>query len=309
MQLADDCGNPVLNGQVVTTFSNGDPALTMKLTDPVAGMYSATWSPGKISTPMTVTARAAAPNLASAVRNMTGSVTQNKAPILMTNGVLNGLNPVAGSPLAPGTMANVYGSSLAPAQADTGMIPLPTQFSGTRVLIGALEAPLYSVSDGQLTIQIPSELQSNTDYSIIVGANGGYTLSDSLTLAPAQPGVASSSGRLTAQHALDFSPITTDSPAAKGEAIILTLVGMGATDPPVVSGAAAPSDPLANTVIQPTVTVGGQPADIVFAALMPGTVGLYQIELTVPAGLPSGDQPVAVTQGGVAANTALLAVQ
>jgi uncharacterized protein (TIGR03437 family) len=309
MQLADNCGNPVLNGQVVTTFSNGDPALTMQLTDPVAGLYSATWSPGKISTSMTVTARAAAPNLASTVRNMTGSVTTNKVPVLMPNGVLNGLNPVAGAPLAPGTMANVYGSSLAPAQADTGVIPLPTQFSGTSVLIGALAAPLYSLSDGQLTVQIPAELQPNTDYSIVIGTNGGYTLPDSLTLAPVQPGVAASGGRLIAQHAADFSPVTPDSPATQGEMIILTLVGMGATDPPVPSGAAAPSDPMAAVVVQPTVTIGGQPADIVFAALMPGAVGLYQIELTVPTGLTSGDQPVAVIQGSVAANTALLAVQ
>jgi uncharacterized protein (TIGR03437 family) len=258
---------------------------------------------------MTVTARAVAPNLASAVRNMTGSVTPNKAPILMPNGVLNDLNPVAGAPLAPGTVADVAGASLAPAQADTGMIPLPNQFNGTRVLIGALEAPLYSVSDGQLKVQIPAELQPNTDYSIVVEANGGYTLPDSLTLAPVQPGVASSNGRLTAQHAADFSPVTPDSPAAQGEAIILTLVGMGATDPPVASGFAAPSDPMATTVIRPTVTIGGQMADIVFAALMPGAVGLYQIELTVPAGLASGDQPVVVTQGDVSANIAQLAVQ
>ena len=177
------------------------------------------------------------------------------------------------------------------------------------MLIGALQAPLYSVSDGQLTVQIPTELQPNTDYSIVVGANGGYTLPDSLTLAPVQPGVAASNGRVTAQHALDFSPVTPDSPATGGEMIILTLVGMGASDPPVSSGAAAPSDPLATTVIQPMVTGGGPQADIVFAALMPGAVGLYQIELTVPAGLPSGDQPVVVAQGGVIANIAVLAVQ
>jgi uncharacterized protein (TIGR03437 family) len=177
------------------------------------------------------------------------------------------------------------------------------------VLIGAQAAPLYSVSDGQLTIQVPAELEPNTDYSIIVAANGGYTLPDSLTLAPVQPGVAASSGRLIAQHAADSSPVTPDNPATGGEMILLTLVGMGATDPPVASGYAAPSDPMATTVIQPMVTVGGQQADIVFAALMPGAVGLYQIELTVPAGLTSGDQPVAVTQGGVAANIALLAVQ
>ena len=309
MQLADDCGAPVINGQVVTTFSNGDPALTMKLADPATGLYSATWSPGKISSPMTVTARAAAPNLASAVRNMTGSVTPNKVPFLAPNGVLNDLNPVAGAPLAPGTVADVYGSSLASAQADTGTIPLPLQFNGTSVLVGALQAPLYTLSDGRLTVQIPTELPPNTDYSIVVAANGGYTLPDSLALASVQPGVAASSGRLVAQHAADFSPVTPDSPATGGEMIILTLVGMGVTDPPVASGAAAPSDSLATTVIQPNVTVGGLQADIVFAALMPGAVGLYQIELTVPAGLPSGDQPVAVTQGGVAANVAVLPIQ
>jgi uncharacterized protein (TIGR03437 family) len=236
-------------------------------------------------------------------------VTPNKVPILTPNGVLNDLNPVAGAPLAPGTVADVYGSSLASAQATTGMIPLPPQFNGTSVLIGALQAPLYSLADGQLTVQIPTELQPNTDYSIVVGANGGYTLPDSLTLAPVQPGVASSNGRVTAQHAADFSPVTPDSPATGGEMIILTLVGMGATDPPVASGVAAPSDPLASAVIQPMVTIGGQQADIVFAALMPGAVGLYQIELTVPTGLPSGDQPVMVTQGGVIANIAVLALQ
>ena len=91
--------------------------------------------------------------------------------------------------------------------------------------------------------------------------------------------------------------------------IILTLVGMGATDPPVASGAPARSDPMAMTVIPAIVAVGGQQADIAFAALMPGAVGLYQIELTVPAGLPSGDQPVVVTQGSAIANMPVLAVQ
>jgi uncharacterized protein (TIGR03437 family) len=62
-------------------------------------------------------------------------------------------------------------------------------------------------------------------------------------------------------------------------------------------------------VIQPTVTVGGQPADVVFASLLPGVVGLYQVGVTVPAGLASGDQPVVVTQAGEAANTAVVAVQ
>ena len=80
-RLADDCGSPVLNGQVVATFSNGDPALTMKLTDSTLGVYSATWAPSKVTGTMTMTAHASAPNLASASVDITGAVTANQAPV------------------------------------------------------------------------------------------------------------------------------------------------------------------------------------------------------------------------------------
>src|SRR6202040_4127367 len=49
VRLVDDCGSPVPNGQGVATFSNGDPALAMKLTDPNNAIYSATWSPSNVA--------------------------------------------------------------------------------------------------------------------------------------------------------------------------------------------------------------------------------------------------------------------
>src|SRR6185369_5921703 len=49
VRLADDCGDSVLNGQVTATFSNGDPALPMRLTVPENGLYSATWAPGTVN--------------------------------------------------------------------------------------------------------------------------------------------------------------------------------------------------------------------------------------------------------------------
>src|SRR5215468_3202362 len=45
VRLADDCGGPVLNANVVTTFSNNDLPLSMALTNPQVGLYSATWLP------------------------------------------------------------------------------------------------------------------------------------------------------------------------------------------------------------------------------------------------------------------------
>ena len=309
VRLADDCGDPVLNGQVVATFSNGDPALTMRLTVPDSGLYSATWAPGGVSGAVTVTARANAPNLASTTADITGSVTPNKVPVLFPNRVVNNLNSLNGAPLSPGMVAQVHGSALAPSTAEPGVLPLRKTFNGTRVLVGAFEAPLYFLSDAQLNVQIPTELAPDREYAIVVEGNGGLTLPDSLTLAQAQPGVAAfSDRRIIAQH-LNFALITPTAPAQQGEAITLYLVGMGATDVLVASATPSPSvEPLARVKALPTVTVGGRPASVIFAGLTPGAVGLYQINLFVPTG-GTGDLPVVISQNGVEANTTVLPVR
>ena len=307
--LADDCGSPVLNGQVVTTFSNGDPALTMNLTDHTLGVYSATWAPSHVTGSMTMTAHGSAPNLTAATIVITGAVTPNQAPVLATNGTLNDVNPVAGAPLAPGMVAQVNGSNLAASSVQPDMIPAPLTFNGTQVLVGAFTAPLYALSSGQLTVQLPNELSAGQQYPVIVSANGGITLPDTITTAPAAPGVFVYPDNSAIAEHMNSSLVNADSPAQPNETVTIFMVGMGATDTPVASGAAAPSSPPANVLAAPTVTVGGQQAGIVFAGLVPGAVGIYQIQLTVPAGLAPGYLPLAISQNGVAANAATLPVQ
>ena len=142
----------------------------------------------------------------------------------------------------------------------------------------------------------------------MIEANGALTIPDSLTIAPAQPGLLSfADRRLIAQHP-DYSLISADSPAKQGEAITLYLVGMGATDVPVASGVPSPGVPLANAKSQPAVTIGGRTAPLIFAGLTPGAVGLYQINLFVPTG-QTGDLAVVVTQNGVVANAAVIPVR
>jgi uncharacterized protein (TIGR03437 family) len=310
VRLVDDCGSPVPNGQVVATFSNGDPALAMKLTDPNAALYSATWSPGKVADSMAVTARASAPSLASASFNITGSVTANKVPVLATNSLLNPINPIVGAPLAPGTIAQVSGSSLAASPAQSGSLPLQTTLSGTQVLIGPLAAGLFSVSDSLLNLQVPTELQPDKEYPVVVATSAGFTLSDTITTAKATPSVTVyPDNTVAALHGADFSPVTASSPAAANEMIVLSLVGMGATDPPVATGAAAMANPPANVVTSPTVTIAGEQATIVFSQLTPGAVGTYEIGLIVPGDLQAVNAPVVITQNGVTANSATLPIQ
>ena len=88
------------------------------------------------------------------------------------------------------------------------------------------------------------------------------------------------------------------------------LAGLGATNPPVASGVAAPAapSPLAEVTVTPIVTVDNLPSNILFAGLAPNFVGEYQIDFQVPPGSHSGDVVVTVTQNGIAGNPTLLPV-
>jgi uncharacterized protein (TIGR03437 family) len=307
VQLADDCGNPVPSGRVVAEFSNGDPPLSLNLSDNKAAIYSSTWTPTHAATQLRVTANASASGLPPASTQVLGAVNENVAPILAKNGTLHNLYPQPGAPLAPGTIVQIFGSGLAVTTGSTN-VPLPTVLNGTSVLIGGELAPLYFVSSGQINAQIPVDLLPGQEYQVLVVANNAFTTPDAIHIAPVTPGIARlANGQVIAQHA-DFSLVTEDAPAKPGEFLVAYLAGMGLTDNPVGTGAEAPSSPLAAVNASASVAVDGKAAPVQFAGLTPGFIGLYQINFQVPADAPTGDRKLEIFQGGMAANISVLPV-
>jgi uncharacterized protein (TIGR03437 family) len=228
--------------------------------------------------------------------------------VLTHNGILHIFTPQVGAPLAPGTTVQIYGSSLASQTIVNSTIPLPTTLGGTSIIVGGLLAPLSFVSPGQVNAQVPFELAPGKPYQVIVSANAGISTPDDFQVSVVSPGVnALPSGLANAQHN-DGRPITEASPAAPGEFIVIYLAGMGSTDVPVASGAAAPSDPLARAQNLPSITIGSEPVPFVFAGLTPGLAGLYQINLQIPDDANDGDLPLVVTQAGVQGTAVLLPV-
>ena len=287
-QLNDDCGARVTNGSVIASFSNGDAPLTLR--GDSLGNYSATWQPGVVSQQMVVTLNASEGALALATAKLIGGITANEAPVLAPGGTLNNLNPVVGGPLAPGTVAQVFGSGLSSSfTGSPGISPLPNSYpptGSTFMLAGGLSAPLYYLSNGQLDVQIPNELAPNQQYAVVVSSNNALTLPDTIDVVPAQPGVAATSdGHVVAQHNADYSLVSSTNPAKPGEYLIIYLVGMGPTNPSVPTGAPAPGLPnLANATVQPlTVTVGGQSATCLFCRPDTGRRG------TLPDHVPGPD--------------------
>jgi uncharacterized protein (TIGR03437 family) len=102
--------------------------------------------------------------------------------------------------------------------------------------------------------------------------------------------------------------VTEASPAKPGEAIVIYLAGMGLTQTAVASGAASPTDP-AVVANPPSITLDGLAVSYTFAGLTPGLVGVYQINMTVPATAKNGNLALTLQQAGVASNSGLLPVQ
>jgi uncharacterized protein (TIGR03437 family) len=308
--LKDSCGNAMADGQITATFSNGDPAVALKLLNAADGAYAATWVPASVADKIAVRYNASAPGLQSSSVETIGSVAPNEAPTLARNGILHNLSPLLGGPLAPGTIVAIFGESMAAGVTAPVSLPLPTEVSGTSVIIGGLEAPLYFVSPKQINAMIPFELNPGRPYQVIVSANNALTMPETIQMEPVQPGVAAfPDGKIIAQHSSDGSLVTTDNPASPGEFLVIYLAGMGRTDQKVPSGEASPADPLARPETSPVLTIAGQEAQIFFAGLTPGLVGLYQINFQVPENAPSGEQVLMVGQSGAASNVTTIAIQ
>jgi uncharacterized protein (TIGR03437 family) len=98
-------------------------------------------------------------------------------------------------------------------------------------------------------------------------------------------------------------------PAAPGETIILWGTGFGPTTPTYPTGVAVPSTSTYLTATPVTVMIGGLPATVVSAVLTSGSAGVYQIAVTVPATLVSGNYSVIASINGAATPSTTLAVQ
>ena len=221
------------------------------------------------------------------------------------------LSAVNGASFAPGLVAGSIGtlflSGVLDADGVTGAtaIPLPTALNGVSVTVNGRAAPLYAVartaSGEQVNLQVPLEASGAERASIVVRRGDRVTAAFDAPLAAAQPGVFTSDGtQAIVVHAAGNRLATPAEPLAAGEFAYFYATGLGAVTNPPATGSAAPREPLAHAIVTPGVTLGGVPVEVLFAGLAPEFVGLFQINIRVPAGAPAGSAELIVESGGVA---------
>ena len=93
--------------------------------------------------------------------------------------------------------------------------------------------------------------------------------------------------------------VTPSNPVHYDDWLVIYTTGLGLTDPGVDSGMPGPSDELAKAIVEPVVTLGGETLPLAFAGLVPGEVGLYQINVKVPfKNVKTGmEVPLTIKQG------------
>jgi uncharacterized protein (TIGR03437 family) len=314
VQVMDDCGTAAANATVVASFTNGDPPLA--LTSLRNGTYIGTWRPSGAATQVVVTVRASLPPLVAAEIQARGAVGANAAaPALNSGGIVNGASFAPAAPLAPGSIVSVFGANLASSPAGASSLPLPKTLAGATLQVGGYEVPLFYSSGGQINAQLPFELALNTRPQLIVKGASFVTVPETITVAAVRPGIFTTTQDGKGQGVIvDVANRLVDSanPAKAGDIVVIYCTGLGATNPAVRSGEAAPTppSPLAKVVMPVSATIGGQPASVQFAGLTPGYAGLYQVNVQVPSGItPGSSVPLVITQDGVPSNTVTLAVR
>ncbi len=208
--------------------------------------------------------------------------------------------------VAPGAIVSVFGQNLA-ANATASSTPLPTVLGGSCVTLDDTPLPLFATAGTQINVQLPPDLKAGKHSLVVRYIDKNQASSTfSLTVAKYAPAVFvnAQTGQATVYHA-DGSPVSSSNKASRDEPLVLYATGLGATTGGAVkSGNPAPGSPLA--VTDKGQVFFGDPAmkqsEVIvdWSGLVPGLVGVYQLNLRVPGFHTSGDTlPVMLRIGSV----------
>jgi uncharacterized protein (TIGR03437 family) len=204
-------------------------------------------------------------------------------------------DPVFPLRAAAGALVHLTGRGLA-AQSATSSAPLATTLSGVQLLADGQPLPLLSLSPAEIVFQVPWEMQGT--HALTRAATQSpfeEVLSRNLQVQPTQPSFWYTANGFPAIAHQDFHGLVSSSdPAHPDEILHLFLTGMGPVTPQVGTGEAAPTSSLSTVVGPVYVSWGGDlpsnfpnPANVLFAGLAPGTVGLEQVDVQVPHEAPA----------------------
>lgn len=257
------------------------------------------------------------PNLLPS-RLAAGSATASKigfdadGPRFVGAAVVNAASFQTGIP-SPGALVTIFGTGITSASGiqTASSLPVRSELAGTSVVASGRYFPVLAVAGGggnqQVNAQMPwVSVSAMQAIGIIRDGKLGYAVHPTsgpeegkmgiFMIDPLQPAIV---------HGSDFSLVSASSPARSGETIVIFGSGLGRgqlAGPAPEPGSPAPFSPLLTYPFEPNIEFESLRVKPAFNGATPGFVGLDQINVTVPAGLPSGSIRVRV-QGPLAVSS------
>ena len=262
-------------------------------------------------------------------------------PVVADGGVLNAASFAKdskglGTATAPGSLVAIFGTfggASTVAVADT--IPYSTALGGVSVTINNQPAPLQNVElSGPfpfVTAQVPFGVlgsSASANANVVVTVGGTPSDPKAMPFAAFAPGIftipANGLGNAVLVYvdpADNIAKIAAPNPAAVlnypaapikvGQSAFFYATGLGVLSPPVQEGQSGLDGVTHDTNPHPQVFVGGVPATVAYAGVS-GFPGVYQVNITIPAGVPSGSSVALIIKnadGSIVSNTGTIAVQ
>jgi len=211
--------------------------------------------------------------------------------------------------VAPGGLISIFGTNLVktPVGLDGWLgTSIPRTLNGTSVSIGGKAAPILYVSQNQINAQVPVDVPAGPAQVVVI-STVGPSASFPVTVAATAPAIFFAPSAAVLKNA-DFSLVSASNPVKSGDVILVYCTGLGQTTPAMSTGILVPGTATASTSAGVTATIGGKDATVVYAIASPGFVGLYQVAITVPAGV-TGSSAIVLKQGSTTSNSVSIAVQ
>ena len=280
-----------------TSYASQIPSLFGGAAIPPDGSISAQYGFASLAVPKTVILGFSGIDASGAQWNTQLPVQFNGPENVSVSGISNAAS--GQQVYAPGMVLSIYGTQLSTLTQSAATIPLPPYLAGFEAIVNGVPAPLYSVSPGQVNVQIPYETQTG-QATLIVGTPY-QNVTYKFQVAAAAPGIFTSSD----------GSITSGS-GQRGQTVTMYITGEGQVRPALATGSTPSSrTPLAQLPkprLAVTVTVGGVPADTPFIGIVSGMVGITQVNFTIPNSVSIGVQQVVVTVGTAASAPANITV-
>jgi uncharacterized protein (TIGR03437 family) len=225
---------------------------------------------------------------------------------------------------APGSWVEIYGTNLAPdtrswTSSDFKGNNAPTALDGVQVMIGGQKAfiDFISAGPGQVNVQLPSNINTGSQSQVTLSNANGTSQPVSFLVNATEAGLLAPSSFTVGGTAYVVALLpdgtyvlptgaiagVSSRPAHASETITLYGIGFGPVTPNIPAGQiVSGANNLAGSL---QVFFGQTQAQVSFAGLTQGFLGLYQINVVVPNIVANNAVPLSFTLNGVAGTQTL----